>query len=113
MYGMWLTTKWLALYRDRAVRSEANNVNNLIFLVIFLYNIYVIIRKENNFMPRIKSIEVFTECGVCHKKDLYFVYDVNTWCLKQICNDCHTEHQICIVPPQHIAEKIKKGDVDK
>ena len=79
----------------------------------FLYNIYVRNGKENNVMPRIKDIKVFTECGVCHRKDLYFVYDVDTWYLKQICNDCHTFHQVCIVPPQHIVERIKKGDADK
>lgn len=59
-------------------------------------------------MPRVKDIKVFAECGVCHGKDLYFVYDADTWYLKQICNDCHTEHQVCIVPPQHIIERIKK-----
>ena len=64
-------------------------------------------------MPRIKDIKVFSECGMCHGKDLYFVYDVNTWRLEQVCSDCHTIHQVCTVPPQHIIERIKKGDTNK
>jgi hypothetical protein len=62
-------------------------------------------------MPRIKDIKVFAECAACYEKDLYFVYDADTWYLEQVCNNCHTVHKVCIVPPQHIIEKIKKGDV--
>jgi hypothetical protein len=64
-------------------------------------------------MPRIKDIKVFAECGVCYGTDLYFVYEADTWCLKQICNDCHTVHEVGIVSPRYIIERIKKERKNK
>jgi hypothetical protein len=74
MYGMWLTTKWLALYRDRAVRAEASNVKEYIM--------------NNDKIIAIVTNEAPNTCPNCDSKELYGAYDTELKHPIGVCGCC-------------------------
>ena len=60
-----------------------------------------------------KKIKPYEKCLACGSEDMYFAHCGATNVLSQVCNKCHTTHQLgTIIPGEVIKTEHKPDDID-
>ena len=60
-----------------------------------------------------KKIKPYEKCLECGSVDMYFAHCGATNVLSQVCNECHTIHQLgMIIPGEVIKTEHKPDDID-
>ena len=60
-----------------------------------------------------KKIKSYEKCLACGSTDMYFAHCGATNMLSQVCNECHTIHQLgIIIPGEVIKTEHKPDDID-
>lgn len=60
-----------------------------------------------------KKIKPYEKCLVCGSADMYFAHCGATNVFSQVCNECHTIHQLgMIIPGEVIKTEHKPDDID-
>ena len=60
-----------------------------------------------------KKIKPYEKCLACGSTDMYFAHCGATNVLSQVCNKCHTIHQLgIIIPGEVIKTEHKPDDID-
>ena len=60
-----------------------------------------------------QKIKPYEKCLACGSTDMYFAHCGATNVLSQVCNECHTTHQLgMIIPGEVIKTEHKPDDID-